>query len=108
MPRYIDEELAEKAMTNAYEKDVEMYGVPIPECFPDGEAIRILRRVPTADVAPVRHGHWLLEREPNGKPYCFHCSACDNDFHHIGIKTGYDYCPLCGARMDEEATDGNP
>ena len=48
----------------------------------------------------VKHGKWLLEREPNGKPYCFHCSVCDDDFHHIGITVAYDYCPNCGARMD--------
>lgn len=53
------------------------------------------------DAEPVRHGHWILEREPNGKPYCFHCSVCDDDFHHIGIKSATDYCPNCGAKMDE-------
>lgn len=55
----------------------------------------------TIDAEPVRHGHWILEREPNGRPYCFHCSVCDDDFHHIGIKSATDYCPNCGAKMDE-------
>ena len=58
--------------------------------------------IPAADVAPVVHGRWVLEREPDGKPYCFHCSVCDGDFHHIGITVAYDYCPNCGARMDLE------
>ena len=53
-----------------------------------------------ADVAEVRHGKWLLEREPNGEPFCFHCSVCESDFHHIGIKVASDYCPNCGAKMD--------
>ena len=53
------------------------------------------------DVEPVRHGCWILEKEPDGSPYCFHCSVCDGDFHYIGIKTAYDYCPNCGAKMDE-------
>ena len=61
-----------------------------------------LGSIPAADVAEVRHGRWILEREPDGTPYCFHCSVCDNDFHHIGIMTATDYCPNCGARMDEE------
>ena len=61
------------------------------------------------DVAPVVHGRWILEREPNGKPYCFHCSVCDSDYHCIGIVVASDYCPNCGAKMDggvdhEEAT----
>lgn len=53
-----------------------------------------------ADVQEVKHGKWMLEREPNGKPYCYHCSVCDNDYHFIGIKTQYRYCPNCGAKMD--------
>lgn len=57
--------------------------------------------VENIDAEPVRHGHWILEREPNGKPYCFHCSVCDYDFHHIGIKSATDYCPNCGAKMGE-------
>ena len=57
-------------------------------------------KLPAADVAPVVHGRWILERTPDGKPYCFHCSACDSDYHHIGITVATDYCPNCGAKMD--------
>ena len=67
------------------------------------EAIKMVsfpEYTPSADVAPVRHGRWILEREPDGKPYCFHCSVCDDDFHYIGITVAYDYCPNCGAKMD--------
>ena len=60
-----------------------------------------IKSLPAADVAEVRHGRWILEREPDGTPYCFHCSVCDNDFHHIGIMTATDYCPNCGALMKE-------
>ena len=56
-------------------------------------------KIQAADVAPVRHGRWVLEREPDGKPYCFHCSVCDDEFHDIGITVAYDYCPNCGAKM---------
>lgn len=51
------------------------------------------------------HGHWILKNGPDGTLYCFHCSVCDGGFHYIGITTGYDYCPLCGAKMDEEEED---
>ena len=64
--------------------------------------LAIVDAQPAADVVEVRHGRWILEREPDGTPYCFHCSVCDNDFHHIGIMTATDYCPNCGARMDKE------
>lgn len=51
------------------------------------------------------HGHWILEREPNGRPYCFRCSVCDDDFTYINITTEYEYCPHCGAIMDEEVEE---
>ena len=49
--------------------------------------------VPTVDAEPVRHGRWLK----NGDRYC-ECSVC----HHEGNTSGADnYCPNCGAKMDE-------
>lgn len=44
-------------------------------------------------------GEWLLEKTPDGKPYCFHCSVCDSNFRQVGNKTKTDYCPDCGAKM---------
>lgn len=67
--------------------------------------LRMIDDAPTADVAPVVHGQWILEREPNGKPYCFHCSVCDSDYHCIGIVVASDYCPNCGARMNGGKND---
>ena len=60
----------------------------------------LLEDVYSADVVEVKHGKWLLEYEPNGKPYCFHCSVCDGDFHYIDITTAYPFCPHCGAKME--------
>lgn len=54
----------------------------------------------TVDVEPIKHGRWFLERDPNGNPYCFHCSCCDSDYHHIGVTSATKYCPNCGAKMD--------
>ena len=51
---------------------------------------------PTADVAPVVHGHWNTGY--------FHdrvCSCClhpDNDINDYA----HGYCPNCGAKMDVE------
>lgn len=64
------------------------------------QLLRIIDGQPRVDAKIEQHGHWVLEKTPDGKPYCFHCSVCDDDFKYIGIKTGYDYCPLCGAKMD--------
>ena len=66
----------------------------------------VFDRIPAADVEEVKHGEWILEREPNGEPYCFHCSVCDDDFHYISIVTKYPYCPNCGAKMDGKGNKG--
>ena len=50
-------------------------------------------------VKEVKQGFWVLETEPDGKPYSYRCSVCGNDFHYIGITGASDYCPDCGAEM---------
>lgn len=67
------------------------------------EVVRVedIENAPTIDPESLRpHGDWILERDSDGNPYCFHCSVCDRDFHYIGIKVAYDYCPHCTAKMD--------
>lgn len=52
-----------------------------------------IRRLPSADVAPVRHGRW----EKNDD---YTCSLCG---YRMVIGDGaYNYCPNCGAVMDGE------
>ena len=70
---------------------------------------------PAADVAPVRHGRWILLREseitgfnpefagrdPIGGYQCSNCKkeaifGCNDEF------VLSSYCPNCGARMDEQ------
>ena len=63
-------------------------------------AYEAIQSEPAADVAPVVHGRWILERDPAGKPVCYHCSACDSDGSHTSIRIAYKYCPNCGAKMD--------
>ena len=57
-----------------------------------------LRRLPAADVAPVRHGRW---ENYDGMGYLV-CSECrDVYIDEDWLKDGkWDYCPNCGARMD--------
>lgn len=49
-----------------------------------------------------KKGKWIVEYQPNGKPYCLHCSVCDGDGSFIGITTAYNFCPNCGAEMESE------
>ncbi len=100
MKEYIERAVAVKKFEN-YRRDCEEENDErAAQIFED--CISELMAIPAADVAEVKRGRWILEREPDGTPYCFHCSVCDNDFHHIGIMTATDYCPNCGARMDKE------
>ena len=57
--------------------------------------ISALKRLPSADVVPVRHGQWQ-----NTRPSCMSdsivCSECGYD-----SIANYTYCPNCGAKMDK-------
>lgn len=48
----------------------------------------------------MNKGKWILERTPDGKPYCLHCSICDYDFKRISVKLASPFCPYCGKEMD--------
>ena len=55
--------------------------------------------IPTADVAPVRHGRWEF-LGPNRlvkECMCGTCSACKIRSKYI---TNIGLCPNCGAKMD--------
>lgn len=55
-------------------------------------------RIPTADVAPVRHGHWIKNAKYSfGTMY--DCSICNTRILDDGHS--WYYCPNCGAKMDE-------
>lgn len=56
---------------------------------------RINNFIPPADVAPVVHGHWMLDD-------CF-CSKCKAGaaYSSGGWKVRTRYCPNCGAKMYE-------
>lgn len=52
------------------------------------------------DVVPVVHAHWekVYADEP---PTAFACSKCGRE--ELYCNTEFDYCPHCGARMDERS-----
>ena len=56
----------------------------------------ILKAIPAADVAPVRHGRWEIVVGSNGKEYMV-CTCCRVSQDLTGVFT---YCPNCGCRMD--------
>lgn len=53
------------------------------------------------DVAPVKHGHWIYDKDAE----CVYCSSClqfnANEYtNKFSIRS--KFCSRCGARMDEE------
>ena len=66
-----------------------------------------IRRLPSADVAPVRHGKWISLTEcANEGVYCSVCNKkvykADYAWSNKRIKVRSNYCPNCGAKMDLE------
>lgn len=95
MPRYID---AEKIKYTNF-----TYGIVFTTRLDNITFKEDIDAIPTADVATVRHGHWVLHERaeewgglliPN-----FECSNC-----HLYLRSdgAGNYCPNCGAKMDEE------
>ena len=56
---------------------------------------KLIDEIPTADVAPVRHGEWEIVVGSNGKEYMV-CTCCRVSQDLTGVFT---YCPNCGCRI---------
>ena len=55
-----------------------------------------------ADVVPVVHGRWIKVKHPYGNVnWHKKCSICDKCIDW----QDYKYCPVCGAKMDEEESE---
>ena len=90
---YIEREAAYKAC-EAYFSGVCVYDVSESEVINDFE--KVIDAVPTADVVPIRHGHWVKEK-PDVLIH-WHCSVCKNCYYLE--EPNANYCPNCGAKMD--------
>ena len=101
MPRYID---ADKIPYFHYsDEDTAVEGV-------DYTLKGVIEsRVPTENVAPVKHGYW--------KPiYCkkrviwYECSECGCSISNGAYPcvTDYEFCPYCGTKMDMDGEPDDP
>ena len=63
-----------------------------------------IKDIPSADVAPLRHGRWE-SFEDVFMETCYQCSECGFSFYLADGGTPkeneYHYCPNCGAKMEE-------
>lgn len=76
--------------------------------------IDIIEDIPSADVAPIRHGMWVdVDRMQMHDLHgvltwgnSFKCTECQfKTFAVEGHMAQYRYCPNCGARMDGESDE---
>ena len=98
MARLIDADALRETMYHeAFETDTDM------QKWDSGCWIRYkmfedaLENAPTIDAEPIRHGKWIYVKGSNGKDYR-KCSEC---LHTQDITGLLNYCPCCGAKMDE-------
>lgn len=93
MSRYIDAEKLERF----FKRDE--WGTPDERWRPESEFGRFVDTVPTEDVAPFVHAHWI--HDGSQWKYSFICSNCGQLI--VGERTeDMPYCMGCGAKMDEE------
>ena len=65
------------------------------------DAWKMVQNAPAADAAPVKHGKWefpVFTDKGDGLDPRVMCSACG------GVEAAFarwNYCPNCGAKMDE-------
>lgn len=98
MAEYIEREAAIKAIKKDLPEQVRYSREDAADC---------IRYMDAADVTQVRHGRWVDN----------HCTACGMmpmgdemwklcDFEPPRFEKFMDYCPNCGAKMDEGAGNG--
>lgn len=54
--------------------------------------------IPAADVVPAKHAHWKPNNWTQTRNQLVSCSRCRYEMPY----PGENYCPNCGAKMDEE------
>ena len=59
------------------------------------QGVKIINKFPAVDAVEVKHGRWV--QQPLNGTHIWRCSKCET----IGSPQ-WNYCPKCGARMDEE------
>lgn len=80
---------------------------PTEICFSEIMIKNIIDMMPTVDAVPVRNGKWLYGESESGHDG-YYCSQCGEHIRwrygeeNIDFIRSYNYCPNCGARMDEE------
>ena len=101
MDEYIKKEEAIRALLNDAPEQVGYSREDAADC---------IRYMKAADVAPVRHARWKEMHYEGGildATNFDRCSVCGYErvFDDPALKTVFNYCPNCGAKMDGGDSD---
>lgn len=59
-----------------------------------------MAKEPTID--PMKHGRWIEDDDGDGR----HCSVCGVDYCDlVTYPENFNFCPMCGAKMDAGNTE---
>lgn len=78
-----------------------------PEFIVKEDAVCVLKKLPSADVEPVRHGHWIEKNTNKDGTHNIYCNKCGKYRKSKGHANSWRvrhellYCPYCGTKMDE-------
>ena len=92
--RLIDADEAYKVLSDYYHHRTEIQHEALKEAF---------SKVPTVDAVEAKHGHWIEVqriREKDHTAIC-ECSLCGDTVWVYDGQRAWNYCPRCGAKMDE-------
>ena len=83
-----------------------MKGTPKPKEIKISNVIERIEDFPAADVAPVRHAKWeLIDECVNEGVYCSNCHKKIYRAEYANQKVKSNFCPNCGAKMDQEVSN---
>ena len=101
MAEYIKREAAIKAVC-----DSSAHTCDLKNCFRGCQEAQAILAIPAADVAPVRHGCWIADKEDvewGNHLIRYRCSECKERPHFDKEKYKFilsPCCPNCGAIME--------
>ena len=99
MSRYIDADELRKEVEDSMERNPHESGnLRSNHRVEHKHFMRLICSQPTADVVPVIHARW--EYDMDGIYKCLNCFA-ETKVPDRMNRPIYEYCPYCGAKMDE-------
>lgn len=60
--------------------------------------IALAEKAPAADVRPATHAKWIWNEDEN----YYSCSKCGYRANPADVDNFFNYCPVCGNKMEQE------